>query len=1031
MSFKSRIVTCFLSIGVILFFAQQLVAQTISKPFYNFKSYTTEDGLLSNSVHCVYKDSKGFLWIGTDRGIQRFNGSSFLNFRHINVDSNSISNNDISQIAEDKEHNIWIGSRDGITKFNYSNGRLTNYRYGYKNRQFIKLNQVLCFFEDSKARQWIGTVSTGLYLFDKSKQQFINILPASNLSNKQDPFNFINHINETAKGEIIFSVKDGFVIIDKNGQQQYMNVPVPEDKKTVYMPCGLLPLLKEYPDEVWISSQFNGVFKYHRSSKKWEHVLKHSSIFITDFVDWEKDVWLGCHFSTYLFNHRTGKLTRVFNTDKSVTIGRVYRDDAGNVWLSSQKGLFLFNPSAQLFSSTLKIPKWYFGRILNYDSSKHTLYSMSPYHFDGIRTYNTSTQAIHTDSLPGAVKFKKVINNFIADDNNLYIARWGGMCRYNLTTRKLDSIVYKNGTFNSQREVYFDVCKSADNVYFAGGGGSGSGGPYQYNNQTQVITDLALLPAKRAAQQNHSNCLYFSNHTLYTGMSVGDSIYCYNETTGIKFSFPVPKNYLNGNAEGITSMCVDKQQNLWCGTASNGIYVYNIPSQKWVRHIDQQGDNFFSSAGQLLCDEDGNVWCNGTGGLYVFNPQNFLFKNYTISDGLATEDNGGCLAYLPNHRLAYNNIFPDDTASFGIITTRPANHAKDMIPISISNLKVLGIPFLTDKLLDNVKHLILPPNQNAFSLNYAGVSLTDGKSLMYSYQLQGVEKQWQNVGNEQSLSYVNLAPGTYTLHIAFTSIDKKIVGKERLLIITLLPAWYQTWWFQLLVMLMAAGLLMAAIRYYLRHQLKKQQAILEQERALTEERSRIAADMHDDVGAGLSRIRYITASMKDKMDKSDADIDKIVSLSDESVEKMNEIIWALNQGNQQLDELIYYTRSQCSEMVSNAGLAFTFDLPENIPAITLNWKDCRNIYLLVKEAVNNSIKHAGASTIRIECFIAKNLQFTVTDNGKGFDPKLIKIDGNGLLNYKKRIQVLNGNYQLVTSPGNGTKLLFTIPFNSI
>lgn len=105
---------------------------------------------------------------------------------------------------------------------------------------------------------------------------------------------------------------------------------------------------------------------------------------------------------------------------------------------------------------------------------------------------------------------------------------------------------------------------------------------------------------------------------------------------------------------------------------------------------------------------------------------------------------------------------------------------------------------------------------------------------------------------------------------------------------------------------------------YLRQQLKKQQAILEKERALTEERSRIAADMHRDVGAGLSRIRYITAAMRDKLDKSD-DIDKIVSLSDESVEKMNEIIWALNQGNQQLDELIYYTRSQCSEMVSNAS----------------------------------------------------------------------------------------------------------------
>ena len=1026
---KSSTAFLFISALLILFLSEKTSAQTTLKPFYSFKNYTTADGLLSNSVHCVYKDTRGFLWIGTDRGVQRFNGSSFLNFRHVNIDSNSIGHNYIKLIAEDKEHNIWIGSWVGIAKFNYSNGRLTNYRYGYKNGKQVGLSEIMSFFEDSKGRLWIGTKDVGLYLFDKSKQQFVNIPPPSNLSNKQDPFNFVGHIQETAKGEIVFSVKDGFVIIDKNRQQQYIPVPVPEDKKTVYMPCALLPLLKEYPDEVWISSQFNGIFKYYRSTGKWEHITKpSSSIFISNFIDWDKDNWLGCYYSAYLFNHRTGKFTSIFYMDKTIPVGPIYHDYEGNVWLvSNQKGLFLFNPSSQLFSSTLKIPKWYFGRILDYDSSNHTLYSISPYHIDGIVTYNTTTQAIQRDSLPGAVKFKKVINNFIADQNILYIARWGGMCRYNLTTLKLDSIVYKNGTFNSQREAFLDVCKSADYIYFAGG--SGSGGPYQYNKQTKAIKDLAFLSAKYLPDHHHSVCLYFSNHTLYTGMSVGDSVYCYNETTGQEFSFPIQTKYLNGNAEGLTSLCVDKKQNLWCGTASNGIYVYNIPLQKWVRHISQQDDNFYSSVGQLLCDEDGNVWCNGSGGLYVFNPQNFLFKNYTISDGLATEDNGGSLAYLPNHRLAYNNIFTDDTASFGIITTRPANASKDTISISLHNLKELGNTFLADTLLDNVQHLILPPNHNAFSLNYAGVSLTEAKSLLYSYRMEGVEKQWHFAGNEQTLSYVNLSPGTYTLHIACTSIDKNIVGKERLLIITVLPAWYQTWWFRLLVVLLAAVLLITAIRYYLRQQLKKQQAILEKERALTKERNRIAADMHDDVGAGLSRIRYITASLKNINGENEAEIAKIVSLSDESVEKMNEIIWSLNQGSQRLEDLIYYIRSQCSELVNNAGINFTFDLPENIPPQTLDWGFCRNIYLMLKEAVNNAIKHSGATEISIACKMTTQLHLSITDNGCGFDLNTIKKTGNGLHNFKKRINELQGTYELHTAPGQGTVVRLNIPLN--
>ncbi|MEP7142285.1 MAG: ATP-binding protein, partial [Ferruginibacter sp.] len=154
-------------------------------------------------------------------------------------------------------------------------------------------------------------------------------------------------------------------------------------------------------------------------------------------------------------------------------------------------------------------------------------------------------------------------------------------------------------------------------------------------------------------------------------------------------------------------------------------------------------------------------------------------------------------------------------------------------------------------------------------------------------------------------------------------------------------------------------------------------------------------------------------------------------LSDEAVEKMNEIIWALNRGNQQLDELIYYTRSQCSEMLSNAGIAFSFELPENIPAKTIGWKDCRNLYLLIKETVNNAIKHAGATTIIIEFSITNKLAVSITDNGKGFDKDIIPKSGNGLANYKKRVSKLNAGYQLITSPGNGTKLLFTIPIDTV
>jgi signal transduction histidine kinase len=509
------------------------------------------------------------------------------------------------------------------------------------------------------------------------------------------------------------------------------------------------------------------------------------------------------------------------------------------------------------------------------------------------------------------------------------------------------------------------------------------------------------------------------------GTTKGDAIYSYDEITGRKSSIPIPPNYLTRDAAMIMSLCVDIKQNLWCGTNSNGIYIYNIPGKRWIKHISQEG-NFSTSASQLVCDEDGNVWCNSSEGLYVFNTNDFSFKNYSVSAGLILENNGGYLSFLSDHRLAFNNI-KGDKISFGIINTKKADTSIQVIPVSISGLTVAGAPFLKDSLLDNVYQLTLPPKQNAFSLNYAGVVLTEGKELEYAYLLEGAEQHWHEVSNEQSLAYLNLSPGKYILHIKCKSRNGKIIGRERLLYIIMLPAWYQTWWFKILSTVAISLLLFFAFRYYFQQKIKKQQAILEKERALNEERNRIAADMHDDVGAGLSRIRYITASMKDKQGINNDDIEKIVSLSDESVEKMNEIIWALNQGNQPLDELLYYTRSQCSEMVNNAGLTFSFELPENIPTKILAWKDCRNIYLLVKESVNNAIKHAGAAAISIECRITEQLEFSISDDGVGFDPATAATNGNGLVNYKKRIEKLTGQYQLITSPGKGTKVIFSIP----
>ena len=195
------------------------------------------------------------------------------------------------------------------------------------------------------------------------------------------------------------------------------------------------------------------------------------------------------------------------------------------------------------------------------------------------------------------------------------------------------------------------------------------------------------------------------------------------------------------------------------------------------------------------------------------------------------------------------------------------------------------------------------------------------------------------------------------------------------------------------------------------------------------ERSRIAADMHDDMGAGLSRMRYLSAAIQQKVQDENihGELDKLISSSDELVDRMNEIIWTLNSSDGTLEDTLYYIRSQCSEMLDGAGVEFQFSIPEIIPHYIISSEEKRNLYLVVKEAVHNAIKHANAALIKVDCLLSDRVEFIVTDDGIGFDTESVLKKGNGLHNYKKRIQQLKGTYQLISSPGSGTQITFSIP----
>jgi signal transduction histidine kinase len=241
------------------------------------------------------------------------------------------------------------------------------------------------------------------------------------------------------------------------------------------------------------------------------------------------------------------------------------------------------------------------------------------------------------------------------------------------------------------------------------------------------------------------------------------------------------------------------------------------------------------------------------------------------------------------------------------------------------------------------------------------------------------------------------------------------------------PPWWQTWWFRLLLGLAGILLLGLGIREYTQRKLRKQKTEFEKLRAIEQERIRIARDMHDDLGSGLSTIRLLSEVAKQKLgdEKPPEEIDKIVNSSSELTEKMSEIVWALNSQNDTLESLIAYIRAYAMKYFDEIQLDCKVSMPEKIPSVNLSGEQRRNIFLCVKESLHNIVKHSGATQIEIRFLLNGNFKIEIHDNGQGIDLDHLRQFGNGLKNMQSRMEIIGGSFAMKNE--QGTTCAFTVP----
>jgi signal transduction histidine kinase/ligand-binding sensor domain-containing protein len=328
--------------------------------------------------------------------------------------------------------------------------------------------------------------------------------------------------------------------------------------------------------------------------------------------------------------------------------------------------------------------------------------------------------------------------------------------------------------------------------------------------------------------------------------------------------------------------------------------------------------------------------------------------------------------------------------------------------------------------------LQVPPGKRQFEFRFTGLSLVSPDGVQFRYQLEGVDADWVDAGTRRFAQYSFLRPGSYRFHVIACNSDRVWNDVGCSLPIDILPHFYETWWFRALAGLVAVGAIVATVRQTVARRLRRRLEHLERQQAVERERTRIAKDIHDDLGAGLTQIALLSELARgDPAAESDAHLGQISDAARELTRAMDEIVWAIDPQNDTLDALVTYVCKFAQEYLQVAGIRCRLDLPEQISPHPLRAEVRHHLFLAVKESLNNIVKHARATEVHVRLRLEdRDFTFFIEDNGQGFEPATPPraavgpriCSGHGLGNLDKRLTAIGGHCSIHSQPGQGTRV---------
>jgi signal transduction histidine kinase/ligand-binding sensor domain-containing protein len=808
----------------------------------NLTHFTEKDGLPGSEVICVISDKLGYIWIGTNNGLARYDGYTFKRYYYDPNDSESLHGVIVESIFEDSKGKVWVSTTPAnLAAFDPATKKFRPYNF---NRQkavtdngIYKDRDVMSVCEDNQGRIYFGTGtwnqepirSTLLYKDEDSDSIKIFQVPDSlDLQN-------IVRVRNDGKGNIWMLGYSGIFKLDNKRQLSKWTVLDKEFGEHIY------PVDFEFDksDHLWIVTNRLKLYDCKDATGEWRSWTL-DSLATTQYdnnrniiyIDSKDNIWLGANHGLQLFNRNTGKLTSFNKTDNTgmseTTVHDLAIDSFGTIWIGAhENGLFKYEEKPQLKSyshdpvNPNSMTLGWVNPIIETSDSNLWMLTGGSVITSGLSKLDTRSGII--SGLPFPKFIKEKINGMSTIWENqpgeLYIAGYPKLISFSEKTHQVKPVTIPG--IPDTLILSYHYIDSRGNEWIS----SYHGGFFKKAKGSTRFTkyDVRQLPGSSETSTEITQFLEGKKHGLW--ILTNDGLFLYNYQTDKIERFGYDKNA--GEVfitQDVNSLYEDPQGIVWVGTWNGGLSRYN-PETKKMKNYTRENGLPSMSVQSILADEKNHVlWLSTFDGLSRFDLKTEQFSNYTIADGIQSQlFADGSFLKTSDGRFAFGG-------SNGVTIFNPDSVSKTSLPprVFLTDLKIFNKPVvpgensILKKPVYETKEIVLNHDQNNISLDFIALHYTNPSMNRYSYKLENYDNEWRDVGNQQTAYYPNLPPGKYMFHVIAAN-DKGVWNKEGAsLVIIVNPPWWKTVWAYIFYAILFIAFSFGVNRYLRRRLLEKE-----------------------------------------------------------------------------------------------------------------------------------------------------------------------------------------------------------------